>query len=128
MSARINDLGSRFSRGTVDLNDLLIRVENDHVLLGELICIFKEEFPRLLLALRESVARGNRENIQQCSHALRGILSGLSVTRAAELTGKLERRAHAGERLELTETLALLEAEVENLLPELDSCVREAKP
>lgn len=128
MSAKTNSLGDRFSQGTVDLNDLLIRVENDHALLCELIGIFKEEFPPLLLSLQESVVRGNINDVEESSHALKGILSGLSVTRAAELAGKLERRARAGEKLELTEILALLEAEVANLLPELDAYAREANP
>ena len=40
--------GDRLSQIGVNLPELLLRVENDHDLLCELIGIFKEEFPRLL--------------------------------------------------------------------------------
>lgn len=37
----------RSSQVAVNLTELLVRVDNDHDLLCELIGIFKEEFPRL---------------------------------------------------------------------------------
>jgi HPt (histidine-containing phosphotransfer) domain-containing protein len=121
MSAQDN----RFSQGTVDLEDLLIRVENDRVLLCELIGIFKEDFPPLLQSLRESMARGDIRNVEGSSHALKGILSGLSVSRAAALASRLEEMAHAGETLKLPDVLTLFELEVADLLPELDRYTEE---
>jgi two-component system, sensor histidine kinase and response regulator len=120
--------GDSFSRGAVNLVELLARVENDHDLLCELIDIFKEDFPRLMQSLRQSVAREDMKNVEATSHALKGMLSGLSVTPAAAMASRLEQLARSGERLELTNALALFENEVAGLLPELDGYTEEAKP
>jgi len=42
--------------GRVDLLELLARVDNDRELLRDLVTIFKEDFPRHLLALQDAVA------------------------------------------------------------------------
>lgn len=118
--------GDRPSKKIVNLDDLLIRVENDQVLLCELVDIFKEEFPPLLASLQESVARRDVRTAEDASHALKGILSGLSVTRAAELASRLEEMARAGETLELPDALSLLELEVADLFPELDTYTKKA--
>lgn len=119
--------GDSSSRGAVKLDELLARVENDHDLLCELIDIFKEDFPRLMQSLRQSVTRGDMKNVEAKSHALKGMLLGLSVTHAAAMASRLELLARSGERLELTNALALFENEVADLLPELDGYADEAK-
>jgi two-component system sensor histidine kinase/response regulator len=118
----------RSSHGAVNLTELLTRVENDHELLDELIEIFKEEFPRILLSLQKSIACGNMKDVEAASHAMKGMLSGLSVTRAASIASRLEQLARDGKTSELTEVLALLEREVNDLLPELDTYTAEKKP
>jgi HPt (histidine-containing phosphotransfer) domain-containing protein len=94
---------------TVNLDELLMRVENDRGLLCELIGIFKEAFPRLLQALQQAVAREDMKNVEATSHALKGMFAGLSVTRAAAIASQLEQMGREGETLELIESLALLE-------------------
>jgi HPt (histidine-containing phosphotransfer) domain-containing protein len=119
--------GDRSSQGTVNLGELLTRVENDHELLCELIGIFKEDFPRLLQLLRQSVARQDMKNVEASSHALKGMLSGLSVTQAATTASRLEQMGREGKTSELTDVLTLLENEVADLLPELDAYTEKAK-
>jgi HPt (histidine-containing phosphotransfer) domain-containing protein len=119
--------GHRSSQGIVNLDDLLMRVENDQAFLCELISIFKEEFPPLLQSLQDSVARGDIKNVEKASHGLKGILSGLSVTRAAGLASRIEWMARAGERLELPGALTVLEKEVADLMREVDAYVEEPK-
>jgi HPt (histidine-containing phosphotransfer) domain-containing protein len=123
----MTEKGYQSPRAAVNLADLLARVENDHDLLCELIDIFKEDFPGLMQSLRQSVAREDMKNVEAKSHALKGMLSGLSVTHAATIASGLEQLARAGKRLELTNALALLENEVAGLLPELDGYAEEAK-
>jgi two-component system sensor histidine kinase/response regulator len=115
----------RTSEDGVNLPELLVRVDNDHDLLRELIEIFKEEFPRLLQALRDSVAGEDVKKTESTSHALKGMLSGLSATRAAAIAARLEQLGSEGKTPEMTEVLGLLEREVEGLLPELDAYARE---
>jgi HPt (histidine-containing phosphotransfer) domain-containing protein len=120
--------GDRSSKDAVDLPDLLLRVDNDLDFLGELIGIFKEEFPRVLQSLQQSVVREDIKNVEVRSHALKGMLSDLSVTRAAEIASRLEQMGRHGKTSGMTETLALLELEVANLLPELDAYTAKARP
>jgi HPt (histidine-containing phosphotransfer) domain-containing protein len=73
------------SHKTVNLNELLTRVENDHKLLLELVDIFKKDLPDLLQSLQKSVAREDMKSVEATSHALKGMLAGLSVTQAAPI-------------------------------------------
>jgi HPt (histidine-containing phosphotransfer) domain-containing protein len=109
-----------FSEVVVNLPELLVRVDNDRDLLCELIGIFKEEFPRLLQELQPSVVREDARQVEVTSHALKGMLSGLSVTRAAAIAARLEQMGREGKTSGLTDALTLFEREVSDLLPELD--------
>jgi HPt (histidine-containing phosphotransfer) domain-containing protein len=112
----------------VNLTELLARVENDHELLCELIEIFKKDLPCLLQSLQTSVAREDMKNVEATSHALKGMLSGLSVTQAAATASRLEQMGREGSTSELTDALRLLESELADLLPELDVYASEVKP
>jgi HPt (histidine-containing phosphotransfer) domain-containing protein len=114
----------RSSKVAVNLPELLVRVDNDRELLCELIGIFKEEFPRLLQALKESVAREDARQVEVTSHALKGMLSGFSVTRATAIATRLEQMGREGKVSGLNDALTLLEREVADLLPELDGYAR----
>jgi HPt (histidine-containing phosphotransfer) domain-containing protein len=116
------------SHRAVNLGELLTRVENEHELLCELIDIFKKDLPCLLQSLQKSVAREDTKNVEATSHALKGMLSGLSVTQAAATASRLEQMGREGRTSELTDVLALLESELADLLPELDVYASEVKP
>jgi len=117
----------RSSEVAVNLPELLVRVDNDRDLMCELFGIFKEEFPPLLRLLQESVARGDTKRVETTSHALTGMLSGLSATPAAKLAQRLEQMARAEEMLGLADALKLFEQAVANLLPELDRYTTKAE-
>jgi HPt (histidine-containing phosphotransfer) domain-containing protein len=117
----------RSSKAAVNLDELLTRVDNDYDLLSELIGIFKEEFPRLLQSLQRAVACEDLKNVETTSHTLKGMLSGLSVTRASAIASRMEQMARAGEKLKLAGEMTLFEHEVADLFPELDAYTAEAK-
>src|SRR5580698_5701282 len=70
--ASMTEQRDRSSELGVDLPELLARVDNDRDLLSELIGIFKEEFPRLLQELQQSVAGEDVKKVVATSHALKG--------------------------------------------------------
>ena len=123
----MTEKGYRSPQAAVNLADLLGRVENDRELLRELIGIFKEDFPSLLQSLQQSIAREDMKNVQDTSHALKGMLSGLSVMQAAATASRLEQLGREGETLGLRDALTLLESQVAQLLPELDAYAEEAQ-
>ena len=112
----------------VNLPELLARVDNDRVFLSELIAIFKVEFPKLLRSLQESVAQENLASVETVSHALKGMLAALSVTRSAAIASQIEQLARAGETAGLAEELKRLESEVADLVPALEAGAEGAQP
>jgi HPt (histidine-containing phosphotransfer) domain-containing protein len=118
----------RAQQVAVNLSELLVRVDNDHDLLRELIGIFKEEFPRLQQELRQAVDREDVKKVEITGHALKGMLLGLSATRAAASAARLEQMAREGTTAGLTDALILFDAEVEGLLAELDGYATESEP
>jgi HPt (histidine-containing phosphotransfer) domain-containing protein len=113
---------------SVNLNELLARVDNDRELLYDLLSIFKNEFPVLLLALQTAVARADAAQVAAVGHTLKGMLSNLAVNKAALSAGHLERLARSGELSSLREALGVFETDVQGLLLEMDSYVAEARP
>jgi two-component system sensor histidine kinase/response regulator len=115
------------SQVAVNVTELLIRVDNDRDLLRELIEIFKEEFPRLLQQLREHIVRGDMKSVENTSHGLKGMLSGLSAMRAAGVAARIEQMGRDGNSSGLNDEVALLEREVEKASPELDASIDKAE-
>jgi two-component system, sensor histidine kinase and response regulator len=113
---------------SVNLNELLARVDNDRELLYDLLSIFKNEFPVLLLALQTAVARADAAQVAAVGHTLKGMLSNLAVNKAAVSAGHLEQLARSEELSSLREALAVFEADVQGLLPEMESYIAEARP
>src|SRR6266850_232311 len=112
---------------TVNLPELLARVDNDRELLCDLISIFKEEFPGHLRSLRDAVARRDSAEIVSVSHTLKGMLSNLAVSKAAAAVARLEQLGRTGETVSLPDALAAFEREVHGLLPEMETYMVEAR-
>jgi len=119
---------NRSSEATsINLSELLARVDNDRELLRELLSIFKREFPEHLRALQNAVAANDAVQAAGVSHTLKGMLANLAVTKAAASASRLERLARAGEISSLGDALAAFEKEVQGLLPEMESYLAEAR-
>ena len=116
----------RSGQVVLNLPELLLRVENDRDLLRELIDIFKEESPRLLQQLQGHVIRRDMKSVEETSHGLKGMLSGLSAMPAASVAARLERMGREGDIAGLSDAVTLLEREIEQLLPELDASITGA--
>jgi two-component system sensor histidine kinase/response regulator len=112
----------------LNLPELLVRVDNDRDLLRELIDIFKEEFPRLLRQLQANILDGDRKSVENTCHGLKGMLSGLSAMRAAAVAERLEQLGRDGDFSALKDLVAVLEQEVETLVPQLDASIHKAEP
>lgn len=112
---------------SINLSELLARVDNDRELLRELLSIFKCEFPDHLRALQNAVAANDAVQAAGVSHALKGMLANLAVTKAAASASRLEQLARAGEFSSLVDALAAFEKDVQGLLPEMESYLAGAR-
>jgi HPt (histidine-containing phosphotransfer) domain-containing protein len=109
------------ARPVWNLGELLSRVDHDQELLRELVSIFKAEFPPTLQSLQTAVAAADLKKAASLSHTLKGMLSNLGGTRAADAASRLEALASAGEQPSLKNALELLEGEAACLVPEIEA-------
>jgi HPt (histidine-containing phosphotransfer) domain-containing protein len=110
---------------SVDLPDLLRRVENDRKLLCELLRLFKEEFPCLLQALQEAVVRGDMKRVEVTAHTMKGMLANVSFARAVASAACLQRMGQQCVTQGLPEELARLKQEASLALAELEAFCAE---
>jgi HPt (histidine-containing phosphotransfer) domain-containing protein len=111
----------------VDLPAALERIGGDHQLFRELALIFVEDSPRLLEALRVSLAERKRGQAERSAHGLKGIAANVGGVRVERMAVVVEDAARANQ-LELADIgfqtlsaeLARLIAELRNLLVESD--------
>jgi len=106
---------------SVNLSDLLIRVDNDHELLRELLRIFKEEFPCLLQSLQKAAMHGDMKRVEVNAHTIRGMLANVSFARAAASAACVERMGQQCVAQGLPEELASLEQNASLALAELET-------
>ena len=110
---------------TFDFGELLVRVDNDRELLRELLVIFKGEFPRNLLALREAVESKDGNRVATAAHCLKGMLLNLAANQAAAAAARLEQLGRQGRASQFGEVFAAFESDIGKLLPQLDACMAE---
>ncbi len=113
---------------SVNVSELLARVDNDRELLRDLLSIFKHEFPALLASLQCAISAQDAPQVASVAHTLKGMLANLAVTRAAGAAAHLERLARSGEVPSFPDALLAFEREVQGLLPEMETYLAEARP
>jgi HPt (histidine-containing phosphotransfer) domain-containing protein len=123
----MENAGDCSQRGRVNLPELLERLDNDRELLRDLLTIFKGDFPLRLLALQEAVAHQDLKRAATESHALKGMLANMAVTKAAAAAAQVEELAHGGVQSSIDDALAAFQREVEGLLPEMESYMAEVQ-
>lgn len=110
-----------------DMADVLDRVDNDQELLRDLLSVFQEEFPRAFRSLQAAVASGDLKNTATFSHKLKGMLSNLGGTQAAEAAARLEALASSNDKPLLDEAFASLERESAKLQSEFKAYLAEVR-
>jgi two-component system sensor histidine kinase/response regulator len=73
-----------------DPDDVLGRVGGDRELLRELLSIFRQESPRLLSLMGQSLRAGDAKGLEHAAHTLRGSVGSFGATTAAQLALALE--------------------------------------
>ena len=103
-----------FNRG-----ELLNRLEGDMELLGKMVELFFEDYPRYLAVLEEALEQGDAEAVRRATHGFKGPVATLSLTRALDLVLHLENMGRSGD-LESAEAVCQeLREEIEQVRPQL---------
>ena len=108
-----------------DYNAILRRVEGDHELLQEIIGLFFKETPQLLATMRESIARGDGETLQQAAHSLKGVVSSFDAQTARDAALRLETVGRDEDWTAAEPACVQLEKEIAHLTHALNAVRRE---
>ena len=98
-----------------DQETALAHVEGDHELLKEVVDLFLVESPELLAVIRDSIARGDGEMLQQTSHSVKGAVSSFGAHAACEAALKLEEIGREGDLTRAEFAFTELDREIAHL-------------
>jgi HPt (histidine-containing phosphotransfer) domain-containing protein len=100
-----------------DRTALLALFEGDAVLLDELIGLFLDDSPRVLEQVRTAARAGNRAELRQAAHRLKGSVNNFQAVAAAAAALRLERLAadSAADEPALADALTELESALRRL-------------
>lgn len=93
--------------GSVEVDQLLDRIDDDRVLLTEIVGIFRREYPHNLQAAQRALDAQRPADLERVAHTLKGVLGNLSATGASALAAELET---LGQSADLTEAQTILDA------------------
>jgi HPt (histidine-containing phosphotransfer) domain-containing protein len=74
-----------------NLTEALERVEGDMDLLKEMVDLFLEEYPRMIVEIEHALTTSNAQALQNAAHTLKGAVSNFSAYRATEASLTLEK-------------------------------------
>jgi len=94
------------ANNSIDVSQLLDRLDGDRALLAELVDLFRAEFPANLTAAQQAIHQQDANGLRSAAHALKGALANLSVIEASALASELEA---IGKSLDLTRAQATLD-------------------
>ncbi len=105
----------------MDWNEALKAARGDRKLLGTIVAAALDELPRLLAALREAIAAGNRTALRLSAHTLKGSVQYFGASRVFELAYRLERMGQEDDLAAAPGVLSGLETELARLTDMLAS-------
>ena len=107
--------------GSVDVEQLLDRIDDDRSFLAELVEIFRREYPQNVNAVKTAIDSQNASGVQHAAHALKGALGNLSAAGAASMAGELERMGRLLDLSNAQSTLDRLVIELTNVTRALEA-------
>lgn len=110
---------------TLDLKELLDRVDNDFEFLSELSSIFRTDYPKQIASAQDALGRHDASVLGTIGHTLKGSLSNLAAHRACTLATSLESTAKAGDFLRAQTLLRELETALVDVDTALDGIEEE---
>jgi HPt (histidine-containing phosphotransfer) domain-containing protein len=85
-----------------------------------MVSLFLDEYPKLLLAVREAIAKQDSKALERAAHTLKGSVGNFTELGAFETAQKLEAAGRAGILAGAEEFCRSLELEMELLKPALE--------
>jgi two-component system sensor histidine kinase/response regulator len=108
----------------LDRDAILERMEGDVELLEEIVQLFLEDSPRLIAAMRDSLANADAAGLRVAAHAMKGSLSNSGPLPAGTLAIELEVMGRDEDLDDAAEVFASFLTSFERLQPALVALVR----
>jgi PAS domain S-box-containing protein len=108
----------------VDWSQALDIAGGDKDLLKEVVATFIEQCQPLIGEMRQAVNDGDAKRLHRSAHTMKNSLQYFGVRRARQLANELEMMGECANLANAPDQLALLNAEIERLLPELTAYIR----
>jgi CheY-like chemotaxis protein/HPt (histidine-containing phosphotransfer) domain-containing protein len=99
----------------VDKAALLSHVGDDWTLVGEIIRLFLDDYPRLMAEIRQSIDQRNAAALMRAAHTLKGAVGNFAAKAACEATLRLEMMGRQGDLTAAETAYAALHTELERL-------------
>lgn len=109
------------SNESIDVTQLLDRIDDDRTLLAELVAIFRKEYPENLKAAQRAIEKRDAEGLHRVGHTLKGALGNLSATEASQIAEELETLGRNGELDSAHAVLNRLVLELGNVMRALET-------
>jgi len=116
-----NGNGAAIANGSIDVTQLLDRIDDDRALLAELVSIFRREYPDNLKEAERAIKRHDADGLQRVGHTLKGALGNLAATEASRIAAELEALGRSCELDGAHVVLDHLVRELENVMRALES-------
>jgi CheY-like chemotaxis protein len=113
---------------SIEVDQLLARIDGDRAFLAELIEIFRSEYPSNLEAAQAAIKKQDAAALQRVAHTLKGALANLSAVGAAAIAAELETMGRAAELADAQATLDRLGIELPNVTRALEALCPVAAP
>ena len=104
----------------IDVNQLLDRIDDDRALLGELVELFRADYPDRLLAAQKAIDAQSPTELERTGHTLKGALGNLSAKQATALALELEVMGKTCDLSKAQSTLDQLTHEIGHVTSALD--------
>ncbi len=109
----------------IDTAKLMERMAGDTELLRELVAMFLDESPKLLVKIKEAVTNNDPEVLHSVAHSLKGSVGNFAAPEAADAALHLENIGKNRDMTDAREALAVLERELARVQERLVQFIKE---
>ena len=126
-SPPISSAGSSIAAdSSINVQELMERVDGDKSLLAELAEIFREDYPRQILLAHEALAINDAATVRRIGHSLKGALANLAAPNASCLAASVEAMGKSGDLSHLDVKLAEMQSAMGDVVNRLQSLYMES--